>query len=262
MKVVILAGGFGTRLTEETQTMPKPMVEIGGRPILWHIMKIYSFYGLTDFVILTGYKSHIIKEYFLHYYTRYSDITVDLATNSVEIHNTSTEPWKVSILYTGPGTQTGGRLLRAKRYLEDEPFMLTYGDGVGNVDITSLLACHQEAGKIATVTSVMPSGRFGALSIGSDGAVHAFREKKDADHSWINGGFFVMQPEIFNYLTEGDNTVLEATPMEKLVEKGQLNSYKHLGFWRPMDTLKDKLELSDIWQTGKAPWAMWLTAHA
>ena len=262
VNVVILAGGLGTRLAEETEILPKPMVEIGGRPILWHIMKIYACFGFSEFVVLTGYKSHVIKEYFLRYYTRYSDITVDLAANSVEIHKTSTEPWKVSLLYTGPNTMTGGRLLRAKHFLGEAPFMLTYGDGVSNVDISKLLACHKKAGKIATVTSVKPSGRFGSLDIDKDGAVKAFREKKDTDRSWISGGFFVMQPEIFDYLADGDETSLEGAPLERLAEENQLNAYKHNGFWRPMDTLRDKLDLTSLWMSGKAPWALWLNKNA
>ena len=262
MKVVILAGGLGTRLAEETEFLPKPMVEIGGRPILWHIMKIYSYWGFSEFVVLTGYKSHVIKEYFLHYYTMYSDITVDLAANAIEIHNIRTEPWKVSLIYTGPNTLTGGRLLQARPFLGEEPFMLTYGDGVSNVDISRLLACHQKSKKITTLTSVRPFGRFGVLEIEKNGAVNSFQEKKDADTSWINGGFFVMQPEIFDYLADGDETTLEGAPLERLAAESQLNAYQHDGFWRPMDTLRDKIELTNLWMSGKAPWALWLNNHA
>ena len=257
MKVAVLAGGFGTRLSEETDLRPKPMVEIGGYPILWHIMKTYSYWGFNEFVILTGYKSHLIKEYFIDYYTRYSDITVDMAANTVEIHKTRTEPWKVTMLYTGPNTMTGGRLLRAKKYLFNERFMLTYGDGVSDVNIPELIKCHDTSGKLATLTSVQPSGRFGALEINSDGTVDSFKEKPVGDGAWINGGFFVMEPGVFDYLTEGDETVLERKPFENLADAGQLNAYKHYGFWRPMDTLRDKHELNDMWTTGKAPWALW-----
>ena len=257
MKVAILAGGLGTRLSEETDLRPKPMVEIGGYPILWHIMKTYSYWGFNEFVILTGYKSHLIKEYFIDYYTRYSDITVDMAANTVEIHKTRTEPWKVTMLYTGPDTMTGGRLLRAKKYLCNERFMLTYGDGVSDVNIPELIKCHDAAGKLATLTSVQLSGRFGALEIHSSGTVELFKEKPVGDGTWINGGFFVMEPGVFDYLTSRDETILERKPFESLAEAGQLNAYKHRGFWRPMDTLRDKNELSDLWLNGVAPWALW-----
>jgi glucose-1-phosphate cytidylyltransferase len=258
MKVVLLAGGLGTRLSEETELRPKPMVEIGGRPILWHIMKIYSYWGFNDFVVLTGYKSHIIKEYFINYYMRYSDITVDMATNSVELHNSRNEPWKVTMLYTGPDTQTGGRLLRAKDFLGNERFMLTYGDGVSDVNIPELIRNHDTSGKLVTLTSVKPAGRFGSIEISSDGTVESFNEKPAGDGSWINGGFFVMEPKVFDYLTDGDATILERKPLEQLAVKGQLNAYKHRGFWRPMDTLRDKQELTDMWTKGTAPWALWL----
>ena len=258
MKVVVLAGGFGTRMSEETELRPKPMIEIGGRPILWHIMKIYSYWGFNNFVILTGYKSHVIKEYFINYYTRYSDITVDMTNNSVKIHNTRNEPWKVTMLYTGPETMTGGRLLRAKDYLGSKRFMLTYGDGVGDVNIPKLIKCHEKAGKIVTLTSVQPAGRFGSIEINKSGAVASFKEKPDGDGAWINGGFFVMEPGVFDYLTDGDETVLERKALESLAENEQLNAYKHNGFWRPMDTLRDKHELTNLWTKGTAPWALWL----
>ena len=257
MKVVILAGGFGTRLCEETDLRPKPLVEIGGYPILWHIMKIYSYWGFGEFIILTGYKSHLIKEYFINYYTRYSDITVDMAANTVEIHKTRTEPWKVTMLYTGPHTMTGGRLLKAKKYLDNERFMLTYGDGVSDVNISELIKCHDAAGKLVTLTSVQLSGRFGAVEISSSGVVESFKEKPVGDGAWINGGFFVMEPGVFDYLTDGSETVLERKALESLAEAGQLNAYKHSGFWRPMDTLRDKNELNDMWINEKAPWALW-----
>ena len=258
MKVVILAGGYGTRLSEETELRPKPMVEIGGYPILWHIMKTYSYWGYDEFIILTGYKSHIIKDYFLNYYTRYSDMTIDMTSNSVELHNIRNEPWKVTMLYTGPDTMTGGRLLRAKDYLCDERFMLTYGDGVSDINIPELLKSHECAGKFVTVTAVRPSGRFGALDIKDDGTIVSFREKPQGDGAWINGGFFVMEPGVFDYLTDGDKTILERKPLERLAETGQLNAFKYTGFWRAMDTIKDKNELTDIWAKGAAPWAVWL----
>jgi len=257
MKVVILAGGMGTRLSEETNLIPKPMVEISTRPILWHIMKIYSYWGYNDFIVLTGYKSHIIKDYFINYYTKYSDITVDMSKNTVELHNHRTEPWKVTMLYTRPKTQTGGRLLRAKEYLDKERFMLTYGDGVSDVNITELIKCHMQSDKIVTLTSVQPSGRFGSIVISNDGTVKSFKEKPDGDNAWINGGYFVMEPGIFDYLKDGDGTVLERNPLETLAKEGKLNAYKHYGFWRAMDTLRDKNELSTMWINGNAPWAVW-----
>jgi len=258
MKVVLLAGGLGTRLSEETDLRPKPMVEIGGHPILWHIMKTYSYWGFNEFVILTGYKSHIIKDYFINYYFRYSDMTIDMATNSVELHNIRNEQWKVTLLYTGPDTQTGGRLLRAKDYLCKERFMLTYGDGVSDVNINELIKNHEKSGKKVTLTTVQPVGRFGSIEIGENGAVKSFREKPDGDGAWINGGFFVMEPGVFDYLTNGDSTILERKPLERMAEAGQLYAYKHRGFWRPMDTLRDKNELNDMWTKGTAPWALWL----
>ena len=258
MKVAILAGGLGTRLSEETSLIPKPMVEISTRPILWHIMKIYSYWGFNEFIVLTGYKSHVIKDYFLNYYTRYSDITVDMSNNSVEIHNIRNEPWKVTMLYTRPDTQTGGRLLRAKDFLNNERFMLTYGDGVSDINIPELIKCHDAAKKLVTLTAVQPKGRFGTIDISDNGLVHSFREKHDKDVSWINGGFFIMEPGIFEYLTEEDATILEQKPLEALAEAGQLNAYRHHGFWRAMDTLRDKNELTDMWVKGTAPWALWL----
>jgi len=261
LKVVILAGGYGTRLSEETDIRPKPMVEIGGYPILWHIMKTYSYWGFNEFVVLTGYKSHIIKDYFLNYYTRYSDVTVDMSVNSVELHNIRNEPWKVTMLYTRPDTMTGGRLLRAKNYLDKERFMLTYGDGVSDINVPDLVKCHETSGKLVTLTSVQPAGRFGSIEISSSGAIEAFKEKPVGDGAWINGGFFVMEPEVFDYLTEGDATILERKPLERLAETGQLNAYKHTGFWRAMDSLRDKNELTDLWIKGIAPWGLWLKQH-
>jgi glucose-1-phosphate cytidylyltransferase len=257
MKVVILAGGLGTRLSEETNLIPKPMVEIGGRPILWHIMKIYSYWGFNEFIILTGYKSHIIKEYFINYYTRYSDITVDMAQNSYEIHSHRTEPWKVTMLYTGQDSMTGGRLLKTQNIIGSERFMLTYGDGVGDVNIPQLLDFHETSKKIITVTAVQPAGKFGSMVIGPDNSVDSFLEKPHGDGAWINGGFFVMEPGIFSYLTNGNATILEREPLEKLAGEGQIAAYKHTGFWRCMDTLKDKNELTDVWVSNRAPWALW-----
>lgn len=256
MKVVILAGGLGTRLSEETDLRPKAMVEIGGYPIIWHIMKTYSYWGFNEFIVLTGYKSHVIKDYFIHYYTRYSDITVDMERNSVELHKNRSEPWKVTMLYTGPETMTGGRLLRGREVIGDDTFMLTYGDGVSDVNIPELLKCHRKAGKTVTLTAVQPAGRFGALAIENDCSVRTFREKPEG--GWINGGFFVMESAVFDHLKDGDDTVLERAPFEKLASIRELHAYKHDGFWRAMDTLKDRNELTAIWVKKEAPWALWL----
>lgn len=257
MKVLILAGGLGTRLGEETAIRPKPMVEIGGYPILWHIMKIYSQHGFNDFVILCGYKSEVIKEYFANYYMNNADITVDLRTNSMEVHNTKCEPWKVTMLYTGRNTMTGGRIKRAKDFVGNEPFLLTYGDGVSDVDINKVIESHKQSGKLATLTAVQPSGRFGALNIEKDGEISHFQEKPVGDGSWINGGFFVLQPEIFDFIANGDDVTWEQEPMKNLAQSGQLNAYKHDGFWRPMDTMKDKEDLNKMWESGNAPWKTW-----
>ncbi|MDR1147718.1 MAG: glucose-1-phosphate cytidylyltransferase [Spirochaetaceae bacterium] len=257
MRVVILAGGLGTRLSEETDIRPKPMVEIGGRPILWHIMKMYAHWGFDDFVVLTGYKSHVIKDFFINYYTRYSDITIDMLNNVVELHKTRTEPWKVTMLYTGADTMTGGRLLRAREYLGSERFLLTYGDGVSDVPIPALIRQHEKSGKTATLTAVQRAGRFGNLVIAADSTINSFEEKPQGDGAWINGGFFVMESAIFDYLKD-DSTILERDPLENLVKEGQLNAYKHYGFWKSMDTLRDKNELTDLWLAGNAPWAIWL----
>ena len=258
MKVVILAGGLGTRLSEETKLIPKPMVEIGGKPILWHIMKIYSHYGFNDFIILTGYKSHVIKDYFVHYYQQYSDITVDMQNNSVEIHRIKTEPWKDTMLYTGQDTMTGGRIKKAQEYIGNEPFLLTYGDGVSDVNIDDLIKSHKESGKTVTMTAVQPSGRFGALVIKDDNMITSFMEKPKGDESWINGGFFVCQPQVFDYIPNGDDVIFERAPLENLAKDRKLNAYKHEGFWRPMDTLKDKNDLTEMWVKNTAPWAVWL----
>ena len=259
MKVIILAGGLGTRLSEETRLIPKPMVEIGGRPILWHIMKIYSYYGFNDFIILTGYKSHFIKDYFINYYNRYSDITVDMSNNSVQIHKTQTEPWKVTILYTGQNTMTGGRIKKAQEYIVNEQFLLTYGDGVADINIKDLIKSHNSSKKIITMTAVQQTGRFGALVIKDNNIITSFMEKPKGEENWINGGFFVCQPEVFNYIKENDDTVtFEKEPLENLTKDKQLNAYKHFGFWQPMDTIKDKIYLTYLWLKDKAPWSVWL----
>lgn len=259
MKVVILAGGLGTRLSEETKLIPKPMVEIGGKPILWHIMKIYSYYGLTDFIILTGYKSHVIKNYFVNYYQQYSDITVDMRNNSIEIHRMQVEPWKVMMLYTGQDTMTGGRIKKAQEYIGNEPFLLTYGDGVSDVDIAKTIQSHKNSKKLVTMTAIQLSGRFGALVIKDDNTISSFMEKPKGDENWINGGFFVCEPQVFDYIGNGDDVIFEREPLENLAKNGQLNAYKHHGFWHPMDTLKDKNELTQMWVNDVAPWAKWLS---
>ena len=257
MKVAILAGGLGTRLGEETSVRPKPMVEIGGKPILWHIMKIYSRYGFNDFVILTGYKSEYIKNYFLNYYTQNSDFTIDLSSNSLTIHRNVSEPWKVSVIDTGRETLTGGRIKRAQEFLSDDTFMLTYGDGVSDVDISKLVEFHKRNGKYATLTAVQPQGRFGVLDIDGD-SITSFQEKpKNSSSAWINGGFFVLEPEIFKYIKGGDSTVWEREPLMSLAKDGQLCAYKHNGFWHPMDMLKDKQELNKLWNSNNAPWKVW-----
>ena len=257
MKTLILAGGMGTRLGEETKLIPKPMVEIGGYSILWHIMKIYSHYGYNDFIILTGYKGHVIKEYFLNYYNRYSDMTVDLANNDVQIHKMRGEPWKVTMLYTGADTLTAGRIYHAKKYIGNEPFMLTYGDGVSDVDISKLVESHSKSGKLVTLTAVQPEGRFGALDISMDGTISQFQEKP-AD-AWINGGFFICENRAFDFINPetADKMMWEREPLQNLAKAGQLHAYKHNGFWHPMDMLKDKEDLNKLWSANKAPWNVW-----
>ncbi|WP_346353478.1 glucose-1-phosphate cytidylyltransferase [Azotosporobacter soli] len=257
MKVVILAGGFGTRISEESHLKPKPMIEIGHRPILWHIMKLYSHYGFNDFVICLGYKGYCIKEYFAHYFLHEADITFDFTmSNQQFIHNHQAEPWKVTLVNTGIETMTGGRVKRAQPYIGNETFMLTYGDGVSDVDIKSLVQYHKAHGKRATVTSVQPSGRFGALDITAENTVAGFQEKPQGDGGWINAGFFVLEPEIFDYI-EGDSTIFERSPMENLAKDNQLVAYKHDGFWQPMDTVRDKDALEELWRNKKAPWKLW-----
>ncbi|MEY3370555.1 MAG: glucose-phosphate cytidylyltransferase [Cyanobacteriota bacterium] len=253
MKVLILAGGMGTRLSEETDVRPKPMVEIGGKPILWHIMKIYSQYGFNDFMVLLGYKGYLIKEYFTNYFLHQSDVTVDLKNNSVKIHKSSAEPWKITLVDTGLNTLTGGRIKRVQKYVGEETFMLTYGDGVGDININKLLEFHRSHKKFVTLTAIQLLGRFGALNIDNSNKVLSFQEKPKTDNAWINGGFFVLEPEIFDYI-EGDEIMWEREPLEKLSKDNQVSAYKHTGFWKPMDTLRDKNELEQIWQSGQAPW--------
>ena len=257
MKVVILAGGYGTRITEESTVRPKPMVEIGGKPILWHIMKIYAAHWHTDFVICAGYKSHQIKEYFASYFLRCSDVTFDLAKNSFEVHDTEVEPWRVTVLDTGDATMTGGRLRRARQHLDDEAFCLTYGDCVADVDITALVKFHRDHGVQATVTAVQPPGRFGALSLRHDeNKIEEFVEKPTGDGGWVNGGFFVCEPQVLDYV-ESDATVWEREPLEGLARDDQLVAYQHSGYWQPMDTLRDKTVLEERWAAGDAPWKVW-----
>jgi glucose-1-phosphate cytidylyltransferase len=256
MKVAILAGGFGTRLAEETEIRPKPMVEIGGKPILWHIMKIYSHYGFNDFVILLGYKGYYIKEYFANYFLHQSDVTIDLSSGKMEILNNSSEPWRVTLLDTGIDTMTGGRIKRARHVLGNETFMLTYGDGVGDVNIQELLKFHKAHGKSLTIASAQPEGRFGSLVIGDHNKVLAFQEKPKGDGAWVNAGFFVCEPKVFEYI-ENDETIFEKEPLENLTKDGEVFAYKHHGFWKPMDTLRDKLELQRLWDSGKASWKIW-----
>ncbi len=259
MKVLLLAGGLGTRLSEETELKPKPMVEIGGHPILWHIMKIYSHYNFNDFIVLTGYKSHVIKDYFINYYTRYSDITVDMKNGSVDIHKNRQEDWIVTMLYTGQETMTGSRIKKAKSYIgDDDLFMATYGDGVSDVDINALVESHKKSGKLLTMTAVRPAGRFGILDIDENSSVKQFKEKSEGEQGWINGGFFVCNREVLDYIGTGDDVVFEKEPLERLATDGQINAYKHKGFWRCMDTLKDKNDLTDMWVSDQAEWAKWL----
>ena len=256
MKVVILAGGLGTRLSEETGIKPKPMVEIGGMPILWHIMKIYSAYGFNDFVICLGYKGYMIKEFFGNYFLHKSDVTIDLAENSVKVLDTKVEPWKITLVDTGAETMTGGRIKRIQKYIGNEPFMFTYGDGVSDVNILHLLEYHKKQGKYCTLTATQPAGKYGALIINNYGIVDSFQEKPRGDKNWINGGFFVCEPQVFDYIA-GDETFWERDPMENLAKQNQLAAYQHEGFWRPMDTLRDKTDLEELWNTGNAPWKIW-----
>lgn len=256
MKVVILAGGLGTRLSEETILKPKPMVEIGGKPILWHIMKIYSHFGFNEFVICLGYKGYVIKEYFANYFLHMSDVTFDMSENKVDYHKSDAEPWKVSLIDTGASSMTGGRIKRIRPYIDDKPFMLTYGDGVGNINIGDLVNFHHANNKLLTVTAVQPAGRFGALNIDNSGLVDSFLEKPKGDGTWINGGFFVCQPEVIDFISD-DSTIWERDPMEQIASKGEMSAFKHEGFWKPMDTLRDKTELETMWEQQSAPWKIW-----
>lgn len=255
VKTVILAGGLGTRISEESHLRPKPMIEIGGKPILWHIMKSYSHYGFNDFIICLGYKGYFVKEYFANYFLHSSDVTFDLARNSMEVHHRNAEPWVVTLVDTGEHTLTGGRLKRVQSYVGDSTFFLTYGDGVSDVPLDQLLEYHQSHGKIATVTAIQPPGRYGALQI-EEGSVLQFQEKPAGDGAWINGGFFALEPSIFEYL-EGDTTSFESTPLQQLAKNGELNAYRHTGFWQAMDTLRDKNQLEELWRTENAPWKKW-----
>lgn len=255
MKAVLLAGGLGTRISEESAIRPKPMIEIGGKPILWHILKIYSQFGITDFVICCGYKGYVIKEYFANYFLHMSDVTFDMQHNRMEVHHKTAEPWRVTLVDTGEDTLTGGRLRRVREYVGDDEFCFTYGDGVADIDIGALLAFHRASGRLATLTAVQPPGRFGVLDI-REGAVKSFQEKPSGDGSWINGGFFVLNPKVIDYI-DGDDTIWERAPLERLASEGQLGAYFHEGFWQPMDTLRDKNHLESLWASGKAPWKVW-----
>ena len=258
MKVVLFAGGLGTRISEETDARPKAMVEIGGKPVLWHIMKIYSHYGFNEFIVCLGYKGYVIKEYFMNYFLHNSDITIDLKNNTTEIHGSNTEAFKVTLVETGLNTKTAGRLKQVQKYVGNEDFMLTYGDGVGDVDIKALLAFHKANNKIATVTAVQLEARFGGIDLAENGDVVSFREKAKDESKWINGGFFVLKPEVFNYLEGNMNDMMwEDEPLEKLTNANQLAAYRHKGFWKPMDALRDKLELESLWQTNQAKWKIW-----
>lgn len=256
MKAVILAGGLGTRISEETSVRPKPMIEIGEKPILWHIMKLYSHFGVNDFVICAGYKGYMIKEYFRNYWLHNCDVTFDMQTHEVEVHQDANEPWRVTVVDTGAETMTGGRLKRVQPYIGDETFALTYGDGLADVNIGELIDFHRTSGREATVTAVQPFGRFGAMDLSDECDVRAFQEKPKGDGAWINGGFFILEPSVFDKLA-GDETVWEQEPLEQLANERQLGAYKHEGFWQPMDTLRDKLHLESLWDSGTAPWRLW-----
>lgn len=256
MKCVILAGGYGTRISEESHLKPKPMIEIGGKPIIWHIMKIYSAHGINEFIVCLGYKGYVVKEYFANYFLHMSDVTFDMRKNAMRVHEQHAEPWKVTLVDTGEKTMTGGRLLRVRSYLEDDAFCFTYGDGLADVDLTRLFAHHRANGKLATVTAVQPPGRYGALDLDDLDNVASFQEKPIGDGGWINGGFFVLEPGIFNYI-DSDRTSWEMEPLRRMVVDRQLAAYPHGGFWQPMDTLRDRVQLEDLWQSGKAPWKCW-----
>ena len=257
MKALILAGGFGTRLSEETDIKPKPMVEVGGKPILWHIMKTYSHYGINEFVIMLGYKGYYIKEYFANYFLHQSDVTINMLNGDMEVHNNSSEPWKVTLLDTGLNAMTGARVKKAKEHIGNKPFMLTYGDGVADIDIQETLAFHQQHGKLMTMTSAQPEGRFGALNINKNDQVTTFEEKPKGDGSWINAGYFVCQPEVLDYIDNGDDVIFEQEPLKRLAQDAEIFTYKHEGFWMPMDTLRDKTKLNEMYESGNAPWVVW-----
>jgi glucose-1-phosphate cytidylyltransferase len=257
MKALILAGGFGTRLSEETDIKPKPMVDVGGQPILWHILKTYSHYGINEFVILLGYKGYYIKEYFANYFLHQSDVTIDISSGGMEVHNNSSEPWKVTLLDTGVNTMTGSRIKKAAKYIGDETFLVTYGDGVSNIDIRKTLDFHSQHGRLMTMSAAQPDGRFGVLSIGEGDRVLAFNEKPKGDGSWINAGYFVCQSEVLDYIGDGDQVVFEQEPLMRLAEEGEICAYKHEGFWMPMDTLRDKIKLNDLYNNNLAPWKVW-----
>ena len=257
MKVLILAGGLGSRLSEETSLKPKPMVEIGGRPILWHIMKTYSYYGFNEFIILCGYKGYMIKEYFSNYYSHMSDLTIDMTNNTITHHSNQAEPWKVTLIDTGLDSMTGARIKKVKEYINNEPFMLTYGDGVSDIDISSLVDFHKQNGKLITMTSVQPDGRFGSLVINDSNLVTSFKEKPKGDNAWVNAGFFVCQPEVLDYIPEGNDIVFEREPLENLASNKELITYKYNGFWKPMDTLRDKKQLEELIESQTAPWIKW-----
>jgi len=257
MKAVILAGGFGTRLSEATHLIPKPMVEIGGKPILWHIMKSYSEHGINEFVVCCGYKGYIIKEWFANYFLHTSDVTIDLKDNSIEVHNSNSEDWKVTLVDTGLHTMTGGRIKKIQKYIGDETFCLTYGDGVSDVNISKSIEEHKASGKLITVTAHQPQGKFGSLELSGNGDVASFTEKPAGDGMWINAGYFVCEPEVFDYITEGDSTIFERSPLENIAAAGKMTSFKHRGFWKPMDILKDNQDLNKMWDEDKAPWKIW-----
>ena len=258
MKAVILAGGLGTRLSEATNLIPKPMVEIGGKPILWHIMKTYSHYGIDEFIICCGYKQYVIKEYFANYFRHNCDMTVDMSNNSIKILNNHSESWKVTMIDTGLNTMTGGRIKRIQQYVENERFLLTYGDGVADIDVLDTLRFHEESNGILTLTAYKPSGKFGALELDIEtNKVKSFKEKPDGDRNWINVGYFICEPAVFDYITEGDNTIFERKPLENIAKDGKMRAYLHKGFWKPMDTLRDNVELNEMWDQGNAPWKVW-----
>ena len=257
MKAVILAGGFGTRLSEATNLIPKPMVEIGGKPILWHIMKTYAEHGITEFVVCCGYKGYIIKEWFANYFLHTSDVTFDLGNNQMEVHNSHSESWKVTLVDTGHNTMTGGRIKKIQKYIGNEPFLLTYGDGVTDLNISETIKFHKKAGKLLTVTAYKPQGKFGSLEINESGIVTSFTEKPAGDGNWINAGYFICQPEVFDYIGDEDSVIFEKIPLENIAKDGEMASYKHQGFWKPMDILRDNIELNEMWDNNKAPWKIW-----